>query len=170
MAFLLSEILYITLCRVACTASGADRRGRGLMSEIYYDPYDVSIDLDPYPVWKRLRDEAPLYYNEKHDFFAISRFDDVDRAITEWETYSSARGTLLELIKANVQMPPGTFIFEDPPEHTMHRDILRRVFTPRRIAELEPKIREFCAHALDPLVGSGGFDFIEHLGAQMPMR
>ena len=141
-----------------------------LSSEIYYDPYDVAIDLDPYPVWKRLRDEAPLYYNAKHDFYAISRFDDVDAAITDWETYSSARGTLLELIKANIKMPAGTFIFEDPPEHTMHRDILRRVFTPRRVAELEPKVREFCAHSLDPLVGTGGFDFIEHLGAQMPMR
>ena len=67
-------------------------------------------------------------------------------------------------------MPPGTLIFEDPPIHTIHRRLLSRVFTPRRIAELEPKIREFCAQSLDPLVGSGGFDFIADLGAQMPMR
>ena len=46
----------------------------------YYDPYDFEIDADPYPVWKRLRDEAPLYYNEKYDFYAISRYDDVERA------------------------------------------------------------------------------------------
>ena len=61
-------------------------------------------------------------------------------------------------------------IFEDPPVHTMHRRLLSRVFTPRRVAELEPKIREFCARSLDPLVGAGEFDFVADLGAQMPMR
>ena len=66
----------------------------------YYDPYDFDIDADPYPVWKRLRDEAPLYYNEKYDFYAISRYDDVERASVEWQTYSSAKGSVLEIIKA----------------------------------------------------------------------
>src|SRR5688572_6253816 len=77
----------------------------------YYDPYDFEIDKDPYPVWKRLRDERPLYYNEKYDFFALSRFDDVEQCSKDWRTYSSARGTLLELIKAAVQIPPGSIIF-----------------------------------------------------------
>jgi cytochrome P450 len=67
-------------------------------------------------------------------------------------------------------MPPGTLIFEDPPEHTIHRSLLSRVFTPRRVAALEPKIRELCAQTLDPLVGAGGFDFIADLGAEMPIR
>ena len=67
-------------------------------------------------------------------------------------------------------MPPGVLIFEDPPMHTVHRSLLSRVFTPQRMAALEPKIREFCARSLDPLVGAGGFDFIADLGAQMPMR
>ena len=67
-------------------------------------------------------------------------------------------------------MPPGMFIFEDPPIHTRHRRLLSRVFTPRRMAELEPKIRAFCARSLDPLVGAGRFDFIADLGAQVPMR
>jgi cytochrome P450 len=67
-------------------------------------------------------------------------------------------------------MPPGTLIFEDPPVHTIHRSLLSRVFTPRRMAALEPQVRELCARSLDPLVGTGGFDFIADLGAQMPMR
>ena len=67
-------------------------------------------------------------------------------------------------------MPPGSIIFEDPPTHHIHRRLLSRVFTPRKINDLEPKIREFCAHSLDPLVEKGGFDFIADLGAQMPMR
>ena len=61
-------------------------------------------------------------------------------------------------------------IFEDPPIHTMHRGLLSRVFTPKKMNALEPQIREFCAQSLDPLVGREGFDFIRDLGAQMPMR
>ena len=65
---------------------------------LYHDPYDSVIDADPYPVWTRLRDEAPLYYNEQHDFYALSRFADVLAASLEWHTCSSARGTVLEMI------------------------------------------------------------------------
>jgi cytochrome P450 len=139
-------------------------------SDIYYDPYDFEIDTDPYPVWRRLRDERPLYYNDRYDFYAVSRFEDVDKCSLDWETYISSKGTVLELIKSGIELPPGSIIFEDPPAHHTHRRLLARVFTPRNIAALEPKIREFCARSLDPLVGSGGFDFIEDLGAQMPMR
>jgi cytochrome P450 len=140
------------------------------VSEVYYDPYDFDIDADPYPVFKRLREEAPLYYNEKYDFFAVSRYADVERGLVDARRFISGRGGVLELIKADIAMPPGTLIFEDPPVHTLHRSLLSRVFTPRRVAALEPKIRELCAESLDPLVGSGRFDFIADLGAQMPMR
>jgi cytochrome P450 len=105
-----------------------------------------------------------------HDFFALSRFDDVERALVDRETYISSRGAILELIKADIEMPPGVIIFEDPPIHTVHRGLLSRVFTPRKMNALEPQIRDFCARSLDPLVGAGGFDFIGDLGAQMPMR
>ena len=104
----------------------------------YYDPYDFEIDADPYPVWKRLRDEAPLYYNEKYDFFAVSRYDDVERCLIDWQTYSSAQGSVLEIIKATIEMPPGLFIFEDPPDHDLHRGLLSRVFTPRRLRRSSP--------------------------------
>ena len=130
-----------------------------MSDELYYDPYDFEIDEDPYPIWKRLRDEAPLYYNEKYDFYALSRFDDVERCSVDWRTYISGKGSVLEIIKSGIEMPPGNILFEDPPAHDMHRSLLSRVFTPKRIAELEPKVRAFCAQSLDPLVGSGGFDF-----------
>jgi cytochrome P450 len=139
-------------------------------SDVYYDPYDFEIDSDPYPIWKRLRDERPLYYNERYGFYALSRFDDVERGLIDWKTYSSARGTVLELIKSGGAELPGSIIFEDPPRHDLHRGLLARVFTPRRINAIEPKVREFCARALDPLVGAGGFDFVRDLGQQMPMR
>ncbi|MFZ0249754.1 MAG: cytochrome P450 [Acidimicrobiales bacterium] len=136
----------------------------------YYDPYDFEIDADPYPVWKRLRDEAPLYYNEKYDFYALSRYDDVERAAVEWQTFSSAKGSVLEIIKAEMEMPPGLFIFEDPPDHDLHRGIMSRVFTPRRMAAIEPQVRAYAARTLDPLVGAGGFDFILDIGTEIPMR
>jgi cytochrome P450 len=138
--------------------------------DVHYDPYDFEIDSDPYPVWKRLRDELPLYYNEQYDFYALSRFDDVEPCLIDWRTYISSRGTLLEIIRSGMEMPPGSIIFEDPPAHDAHRGLLSRVFTPRKVAAIEPQVREFCARSLDPLVGSGGFDFIKDLGAQMPMR
>jgi cytochrome P450 len=137
---------------------------------LYFDPYDIEIDTDPYPVYRRLRDEAPLYYNEKYDFFAVSRFADVEKVSVDWRTYSSARGTVIELIKSGMPMAPGMFIFEDPPLHDLHRGVLSRVFTPKRVAQLEPKVRRYCAEVLDPLVGSGNFDFVKDLGAHMPMR
>ena len=139
-------------------------------SDVYYDPYDFEIDVDPYPIWKRMRDRAPLYYNERYDFYALTRFDDVEKGLVDWKTYISGKGSVLEIIKANIEMPPGSILFEDPPAHDEHRGLLSRVFTPKRMAAIEPQVREFCARSLDPLVGSGGFDFIRDLGAQMPMR
>jgi cytochrome P450 len=136
---------------------------------VYYDPYDFEIDTNPYPVWKRMRDEQPLYYNAKYDFFALSRFDDVERCSKDWRRYSSAKGTLLELIKTGMEIPPGSIIFDDPPRHDLYRGLMTGVFSPRKIAALEPKVRQFCARSLDHLVGSGGFDFIADLGAKVPM-
>jgi cytochrome P450 len=139
-------------------------------NDVYFDPYDVELNADPYPKFRRLREEAPLYYNEQHDFYALSRFADVDDAIVDYQTFSSARGAIIELIRANLEMPSGVLIFEDPPIHDIHRKLLSRMFTPRKINDLEPKIREFCARSLDPLIGTDRFDFVGDLGAQMPMR
>jgi len=139
-------------------------------SDIHFDPYDVELIADPYPMFARLRDEAPLYHNAEYDFFALSRFADVTKALVDHNTFSSARGAILEMIKANLDIPPGMLIFEDPPIHDVHRKLLSRMFTPRRIAALEPMIRQFCAELLDPLVGSGRFDFVTDLGALMPMK
>ena len=140
------------------------------MEAVRYDPYDVEINLDPYPTYRRLRDEAPLYFNEQHGFYALSRYEDVERALVAWETFSSAKGAIIEIIQAGLEFPPGILLFEDPPVHDLHRGLLSRVFTPKRMNALEPRIRELCAEALDPHVGTGELDFITHLGKQMPMK
>jgi cytochrome P450 len=139
-------------------------------SQVRFDPYDAELIVDPYPMFARLREEAPLYYNAQYEFYALSRFADVNKALVDHDTFSSARGAILELIKANLDIPSGMLIFEDPPIHDVHRKLLSRMFTPRKIGALEPMTREFCAQLLDPLVGTGRFDFVTDLGAMMPMK
>lgn len=138
--------------------------------DVYYDPYDADINGDPYPTFTRLRDDAPVYRNERYDFWALSRHADVEKALVSWQTFSSARGDILEIVQAGVELPSGVVLFEDPPLHTMHRGLMSRVFTPRRMAALEDQVRAFCAHCLDPLVGTERFDVVAELGAVMPMR
>ena len=140
------------------------------MGPVHWDPYDPKYFANPYPTFRRLREEAPLYYNEQYDFYAVSRYEDVERGLADRDTFISGRGGVLEFIKSNTPVPPGVFIFEDPPLHTIHRGLLTRIFTPAKMAALEPLIREYCAKALDPLVEGGRFDFVADLGAQMPMR
>ena len=139
-------------------------------TEPYFDPYDVDINADPYPSYTRLREEAPAYYNDRYDFWALSRHADVEKALVNWQVFSNTRSDILDVIKAGVKLPPGVILFEDPPLHTMHRGLLSRVFTPKRMAALEDQVRAYCVKCLDPLIGSSGFDIITELAAQLPMR
>ncbi|MBV9952253.1 MAG: cytochrome P450 [Acidimicrobiia bacterium] len=139
-------------------------------TEPYFDPYDIEINADPYPAYERLREEAPAYYNDRYDFWALSRHSDVEKALVNWQAFSSTRSDILDVIKSGVQLPPGVLLFEDPPAHTTHRGLMSRVFTPRRMAALEDQVRDYCVRCLDPLVGSGGFDIVTELAAQLPMR
>ena len=152
------------------SADSSKVQGAATADELYYDPYSVELNMNPYAVFARIREEAPLYYNSKQDFYALSRFDDVNKALIDHETFISGRGALLEIIKSGMEIPPGTLIFEDPPIHNIHRNLLSRMFTPRKVLALEPQIREFTARCLDPLAGTGRFDFVNDLGEQMPMR
>jgi cytochrome P450 len=137
--------------------------------EIYYDPYDYDIDADPHPVWRRMRDEAPVYYNARYDFYALSRFQDVLDAHLDPLTFSSARTTVLEMMDSGWPGNEPPMIFMDPPEHTRFRKLVSRSFTPRRISSLEARIRELAAGFLDPYVGSGGFDYVADFGALLPV-
>ena len=139
-------------------------------TDVRYDPYDVDIDDDPYPTWTRLRDEAPLYWNAEHGFWALSRWDDVRPALVDWETYRSGRGTVLEIVKAGVEIPPGILLFEDPPIHDAHRALMSRVFTPGRMLDLEPLVRGYAVQALDALLGREEFDIIADFGVELPLR
>ncbi|MFN8025788.1 MAG: cytochrome P450 [Acidimicrobiia bacterium] len=137
---------------------------------VYYDPYDVAINADPYPVYERMREEAPIYHNEQYDFWALTRYDDVNQALINWPTFSNSRSDILDIIKAGIELPPGVILFEDPPLHTMHRKLLSRVFSPKRMEALEDQVRAYCVACLDPLVGESRFDITTELAREMPMR
>jgi cytochrome P450 len=135
--------------------------------DLYYDPFDVDIDANPYDIWRRMRDEAPVYRNEQYDFWALSRFDDVEAAHLDPKGFSSAHGTVLEMMSAN-RVPAQMMIFMDPPDHTRLRSLVSRAFTPRRIGALEDRIRELCADYLDAQAGQGSFDYVQDFGARLP--
>ena len=136
-------------------------------TDLAYDPYDYAIDADPYPVWKRLRDEAPLYWNEQHGFYALSRYDDVLDGLLDTQTFQSSHGILLEMITDEPFDVP-MMIMMDPPEHTRLRKLVSRAFTPRRIADLEGKITAICAGFLDPLRDHDEFDYIDTFAGLLP--
>jgi cytochrome P450 len=114
-----------------------------------------------------MQDEAPAYYNERLDFWALTRFDDVLAAFLDWRRFSSARGTVLELMDKDVRAP--LIIFMDPPRQTRLRNLVSKAFTPRCIAELEPQIRGIAAGYLDALVGRPRCDIVKEFTARLPM-
>jgi cytochrome P450 len=136
-------------------------------SDVYYDPYDYDVDVDAQAVWKRLRDEAPVYRNEQFDFYALSRYDDVLPAMLDTATYSSAHATTIELMTPEPATVP-MMIWMDPPDHTRFRKLMSRAFTPRAIADLEDRVRRLCATLLDPFVGTEGFDYVDQFAALLP--
>ena len=135
--------------------------------DLYWDPFDTEIDTDPYGVWQRMRDEAPVYRNDTYDFWALSRYADVEAAHKDPATFSSAHGTVLELMGPGL-LPRNMMIFLDPPQHGRLRTLVSRAFTPRRIDGLEPHIRDLCGRLLDRFVDDDGFDFVQDFGAQLP--
>jgi hypothetical protein len=136
--------------------------------EFEYDPYAYEVHEDPYPLYKRMRDEAPVYYNPRLAFWALTRFDDCHDALVDWQGYSSAEGTVLELM-GNAPMAGSIMIFMDPPKQTRYRNLVSKAFTPGRIGALEPRIREIAVGHLDKLAGRPRFDAVKDFTAKLPM-
>ena len=132
---------------------------------VEYNPFARSTIDNPYPIYRQLRDEAPAYRNEEIGFWAISRFDDVMAAHLDTATYLSSHGITIEGIDQGLPF----LIVKDPPEHTWHRKIVSRVFTPRRIGDLEPFIRTTAADLLDRHRGAGRFDVASDFAVLLPL-
>jgi cytochrome P450 len=137
---------------------------------VEWDPYDFDLLRDPHDAFREVRERGPLYYNDKYDFYALSRYQDCVKGLSDRVRFLNGKGVMLEQIRSGAPMPRGLLNFEDPPRHTIHRGLLARVFTPGRMAQLEPQIRAFCARTLDPFAGANRFDFVRDFSAKVPMR
>lgn len=137
---------------------------------LHFDHYDYALQDDPYPVYARLRAEAPLYHNEEHDFWVMSRHEDINRAFRTDGVYSNKMGVSLDESawnpNAHVVM---SFLGMDPPEQTRLRKLVSRGFTPRRVAQMEPQIRRLCLLYLEPALEKGEFDWIGEFAGKFPM-
>jgi cytochrome P450 len=135
-----------------------------------YDPYDYATQDDPYPVYAWLREHAPLYHNEEHDFWVMSRHEDINKAFRTDGVYSNRMGVSLDESAwnedAHVVM---SFLGMDPPEQTRLRKLVSRGFTPRRVAEMEPQIRRLCLLYLEPALEKGELDWIGDVAGSFPM-
>lgn len=135
-----------------------------------YNPYSYEIHEDPYPTYARLRAEAPVYRNDEHDFWALSRHADVIEGFRDTAAYSSAMGVSLDPEASGPHAHRTmSFLAMDPPRHGRMRGLVSRGFTPRRVLDLEPRIREIAVGYITEGVERGSFDFIADLAGKLPM-
>jgi cytochrome P450 len=133
---------------------------------VEYNPFSPESQYDPYPCWRRLRDDAPVYFNPDMKFYALSRYDDVLTAFLDPQTYISGEGVTVDGTDRGL----GSLIQLDPPDHTVYRKLLSRVFTPRRVGELEPFIRSVAGRYLDAAREPGRFDVVQDFSLRLPME
>ncbi len=147
----------------------AGARSRVDAAPVEYDPYAYAIHEDPYPTYARLRAEAPLYRNERLGFWALSRHADVLDAIKDTDRYTNTHGVSLDRSSHENADAVMSFLAMDPPRHTHMRALVSRGFTPRRVAALEPRIRELARRSLRRLLEAGRGDFIDAFAGRLPM-
>ncbi len=140
-------------------------------NELVYNPYAFALHDDPYATYQRLRDEAPAYWNPDLEFWVLSRFDDVLQAFRDFETFSSAGGVALENRRPIGQVSPENqqMIELDPPDHTHFRKLVSRVFTGRRVAEMEDDIRSIVDRYIDNVIEVGTADLVTDITGPFPM-
>lgn len=135
------------------------------MMDLSYSPYDFAVHEDPYPLYARLREEAPVYRNDADDFWAISRHADVAAALRDHGRFSSKNGLRIEPAFWGPQAESFfSFVAMDPPKHTRMRGLVSRAFTQKRVLALEPRLREIARAHIRPLVEKGTFDMMEFAG------
>jgi len=152
-------------------------RGRGLYdgrmrhgaeTELLYDPEDERTQLDPYPIYRRLRDECPVYRQERLRFWALSRFADVFAALNDHEAFCSRNGLTWDPAAAEQAGVLPMMVTTDPPQHTKLRRLINRGWTPKRVADLEPEVRAGVVERIDALRAAGGGDLVTDVAVPVP--
>ncbi len=137
---------------------------------VAYNPFSEAVMADPHPIYRRLRDEAPVYRLANYPCWALSRFEDVWNASLDAKSFSVAQGTTPSQLLTKAQPVTPMINNMDPPAHTALRAQLRPFFAPARIRELEPTIRELFSEALDELVLKGGGDLVGEFGTRVALE
>ncbi len=138
------------------------------MSTLAYNPYEFSLHADPYVPYRDLREEAPAYWNPDLEFWALTRFDDVQEGFRDFETFSSANGIALEN-RGQVDRRYRQMIEMDPPEHSTFRKLVSRAFSARRMAEMEDQTRSIVSGYLDAIGPTGEADLVRDVTGPFPM-
>ena len=130
-----------------------------------YDPFDPAVIADPFPYYQLLQSEAPVFEVEKHGFFVVSRFDDVEEVAQNWEDYSTRWGPGPQ----RVESPVASILQSDPPDHTRLRSIIARAFTPRAVKACDTLVREFARERVDAMLGLGEADLVDEYAIPIPV-
>jgi cytochrome P450 len=142
------------------------------MTAVEFDPFSNEYFDDPTEVYRRLRDEAPVYFSERYGFYALSRYEDVVAAHKDWPTFSSAHGVDLSMLSKDPALIRSlrSIIMMDPPEHDRLRALVSRVFTPRAMTAMEPMVREVIGEQLDQLDGRTELDAVADFSGPFPVE
>lgn len=139
------------------------------ISKVNFDPFSEDYFNDPHETYRRLRDEAPVYYSDQYHFYALSRHEDVAAAFKDFETFSSADGITLADFQEDRPPNAPSIIMMDPPDHRQLRSLVNKVFTPRAIQAQEPLVRQLISHYLSQ-VDPAGFDAVAEFSALFPVE
>ncbi|MBY0286845.1 MAG: cytochrome P450 [Mycobacteriaceae bacterium] len=136
--------------------------------KLVFNPYSQEYFENPYDIYRRMRDEAPIYYDEEEDFYALTRHADVAAALKDHESFSSTRGCHLAMVKSGEGFQK-SIIFMDPPEHRFMRSLLNKAFTPRAIQSQRETVEELVAHYLSK-VDPDNFDVVQDFSGPFPVE
>lgn len=137
------------------------------LDTLYWDPLQHSLNERPYEIYRRLRNEQPVYFNDRYGFYVLSRFDDVYKARLDWKVFSNTHSVQFERLM-DPTIPLNFMNDSDPPEHTAVRTVVQREFTPRKAAELETRVKELCRRLLDEAMRRDDFDFVRDFAEPFP--
>jgi hypothetical protein len=137
--------------------------------KVVFDPFCEEYFTNPFDIYRRMREDAPLYYDEKEDFYALTRHEDVAGALKDFETYSSSRGCDLAMVRKGISPEQRSIIFMDPPEHRHMRSLLNKAFTPRAVQSQHDTVVEVVdkyLSAADP----DEFDVVQDFSGPFPVE
>jgi len=133
---------------------------------VHYDPFDAEVRANPLPIYRRLRDEAPVYYMERYDAWAISRFQDI-WDLSSSNELSAARGSAPAQLLTKDQPVSAMINNMDPPDHTVLRAAIRKCFLPKNVRAVEPLARQLASEFLDEVGDRAAFDAIGDFSARL---